>query len=471
MRDTSLQQPLDPSWRRVRTLATRAGLLVWDTVLWFVGVCMTVVWEENIPGLRSMSAGAGPSDLVILHFMFATLLWVAVYFRRRLPEITFGAGAVLALLGSDTTLVLVAMFHLFLRRGGAARIVWTVCGVLLVVQQTVRVMVQPVHTTVVGWAFEVPPGAENSFGFRLVPLFVSLIALAVVYGVGSWLLVRRSGRRAQDALAREHARRQELDERLAHERERVLLATDLHDSLGNRLSSLSVQAGHLVARLDSAGDAGGVEGGAGTPLRDEVAVMRGQAQRAMADLRVLVRRLRTESGDPRRETGGPWPDASGHPGRGVEGASTARHDPAQVGTPGLHTLGDLVAHARSAGTPVEAVLLVQDAQHGSTSFGQCVYRILQESLTNALKHAPGLPVSVYVEGGPLTGVALRVSNPVGPVSIEASPESALGSGSGLIGIRQRADFLGGTAWVGAHEGTFIVDVRLPAEAPADRPLV
>jgi signal transduction histidine kinase len=85
--------------------------------------------------------------------------------------------------------------------------------------------------------------------------------------------------------------------------------------------------------------------------------------------------------------------------------------------------------------------------------GLAVYRIVQEALTNAAKHAPGAPVTVRVAVGP--SVAIRVASAGRPRS---------GTGLGLDGMRERAETLGGTLRAGAEEPGWVVAAELPLPA-------
>jgi signal transduction histidine kinase len=101
-------------------------------------------------------------------------------------------------------------------------------------------------------------------------------------------------------------------------------------------------------------------------------------------------------------------------------------------------------------------VLLDQAGTAPAPLGMAVYRVVQESLTNVLRHAPGAPADVTVRGGPGAGVTLEVVNPL----ITAPPNP--GAGTGLTGISERVTALGGNASVGpTPEGTFAVRAWLP----------
>lgn len=103
---------------------------------------------------------------------------------------------------------------------------------------------------------------------------------------------------------------------------------------------------------------------------------------------------------------------------------------------------------------------------------RAVYRIVQEALTNAMKHAPGVPVTVDVRVSAHDGARILVANPLGapPQSGEARAVgdgvdlSGTGGGMGVPGIEERARMLGGHVVVGPRGDAFVVDVQMPAFA-------
>jgi signal transduction histidine kinase len=122
--------------------------------------------------------------------------------------------------------------------------------------------------------------------------------------------------------------------------------------------------------------------------------------------------------------------------------------------PGLAELPALVENARSAGIPAE---LNVDAGTVSESVALTAYRVVQEALSNVIRHAPGAPTTVVVTAG--DGVlAVRVHN--GPPRHPVDPTG--GGGHGLVGMRERITALDGTLRAGpSGDGGFEVVARLP----------
>ena len=103
-------------------------------------------------------------------------------------------------------------------------------------------------------------------------------------------------------------------------------------------------------------------------------------------------------------------------------------------------------------------LLLDQVSAAPPQLGVAVYRIVQESLTNVLRHAPSAPADVTVRGGPGAGVTVEIVNPL----LAAPPNPGAGTGTGLTGISERATALGGNASTGpTAEGTFAVRAWLP----------
>ncbi len=203
--------------------------------------------------------------------------------------------------------------------------------------------------------------------------------------------------------------------RLAVSEERVRIARELHDVVANALSVVAVQADAAEAAL--ARD----PGLAADPLRR----IRSSARSALTEMRVLLGALR--------------PD-----------------DDERAPTRGLTDLPDLVDSMRAAGLPLEATL-PDGTEAGTAAAGQAAYRIVQEALTNVLKHAGPVPTTLSVcrEGPELS---IRVENAAG----SGHPSRPVRSGFGLVGARERVHALGGHFAAGPRpEGGFLLEARLP----------
>lgn len=250
---------------------------------------------------------------------------------------------------------------------------------------------------------------------------VLLTALVTVAVVG-WGMFVRSKRQLMLSL-RDRARRAETEAALRAEQAQRLareaIAREMHDVLAHRLTLLSVHAGALEFRPDAPGE----------EIARAAGVIRESAHEALQDLREIIGVLRAGDSD---DAGRPQPT--------------------------LAALDALVAESREAGMEVVLVHRVTDPGAVPASVGRTAYRIAQEGLTNARKHAPGTEVTVTVAGAPGDGLTVTVRNPAPPGEVPHVP----GSGQGLIGLTERATLAGGTLDHGTTgDGGFRVRARLP----------
>ncbi|MFC8734313.1 sensor histidine kinase [Luteimicrobium sp. NPDC057192] len=257
--------------------------------------------------------------------------------------------------------------------------------------------------------------------------FVSFaLVLVLCWGAGSWMRWR--------AAAETERRRREAAAAVVDER--VRLARELHDVVTHHVTAMVVQADatQVLLRPGAPDDA---------PVRDRaresLVAVSGTGRQALAELRQLLGLL--DAGD-----------ASGTAG---------------AGGPGLAGLRELVETARRSGQDVE---LVDDGAAGraaGTHLGPAaelaLYRVVQEGLTNAVKHAAGSRTTVELSVGDAgVSVAVRSHGPA-----VGSPPPVAGGGRGLDGLRDRVAGLGGELSAGpAPDGGFVVTARVPvADGP------
>ena len=190
---------------------------------------------------------------------------------------------------------------------------------------------------------------------------------------------------------REQACRAEAEQasRVAEARaaERASIAREMHDVLAHRLSLLATYAGALEYRPDAPPE----------QLARAAGVVRAGVHQALDELREVIGVLRDD--DP---------------------AAVARPQP------GLSDLEELVEETRDAGTPVDLIGPESRPEELPDGLGRTAYRVVQEGLTNARKHAPGLPVRLLLDGRPGDRLLVELTNPVGA----AAPPGRLRAGSG-----------------------------------------
>ncbi|MET9499771.1 histidine kinase [Streptomyces sp. NPDC006552] len=386
---------LDPDGHPGRRRRTLRDWTV-DFLCFLVAVGIGMIAADQL----DQNPGVSP-DLAVVDQLVGVLACAAVWLRRRWP-LGFALAMVPVGVVSDSA-------------GGAVAIsVFT-----LAVHRPFRY---------VGWVAGV--------SIALIPLYVALrpdpntpylltVALAVVIAatcVGWGMFVR--SRRQLLASLRDRAHRAETEAALRAEQAQRLareaIAREMHDVLAHRLTLLSVHAGALEFRPDAP--------------RPEIAraagVIRESAHEALQDLREIIGVLR--AADHGEESGRPQPT--------------------------LAALAALVAECRAAGMKVGLDQDVPDPAAVPASTGRTAYRIAQEGLTNARKHAPGAAVTVTVRGGPGDGLTVTVGNPPPPGTVPHVP----GSGQGLIGLTERATLAGGRLDHGPRpDGGFTVRAWLP----------
>jgi signal transduction histidine kinase len=266
-------------------------------------------------------------------------------------------------------------------------------------------------------------GQWPGLGLAVVPVLVFVLPTITALTVRQY----RDQAAADRARAEQTARLAELDRRQAVTAERNRMARELHDVIGNRLSAVAIHASALLSVKNLDPDT----------VERALRVIRENGVQGLAEMRQMVQLLR----DPR---GGVDADA--------DSPTNAR----------LAEAERLVAQVRDAGLAVEFAITGQPRPL-PVSVDLAGYRILQESLANALKHGPGeARVAIAYEPD---GVTLTVANPLPPGPTEGpragTGPSHDGSGHGLIGMRERADLLGGSFDAGPDGGTWRVHAYLP----------
>jgi signal transduction histidine kinase len=136
----------------------------------------------------------------------------------------------------------------------------------------------------------------------------------------------------------------------------------------------------------------------------------------------------------------------------------------QRGADGLRLIGELVTRASAAGLAVSC-RFSGSADDLPADAADAAYRVVQESLTNALKHAPGAPVDIVIAG---TSGQVEIGVRNGPAAGPPSGLEGSGGGRGLAGMRERVSACGGELTAGPAEGGWQVLARLPRRWPAGR---
>ena len=264
-------------------------------------------------------------------------------------------------------------------------------------------------------------GREIALGLAFVMVVVALSLYVAAAGLGDitggillLLLIA-----ALAAVFRYRADLWQRQEREIRNQERLALARELHDTVAHHVSAIAVQAqaGGVVAAAQPKQAAG------------ILAAIESEASRTLAEMRDMVRVLREDT----------WAAAIPHTG-----------------------IADLPALARTEATPTVEVSLAGSLTRLSRPVDAAIYRLAQEALTNAIRHASGatrVEIAVCRAG---EGVRLRVAD---DGQAHSSPGAV--SGFGLTGMAERAQLLGGTLSAGpGPDGGWVVEAVLPVRGPA-----
>ncbi|MFF5971982.1 sensor histidine kinase [Streptomyces sp. NPDC012769] len=236
--------------------------------------------------------------------------------------------------------------------------------------------------------------------------FLSLVVPIGVLAAGVGIAAFR-----QDLVRALEAQRREAAARQAVQEERISVGRDVHDLVGRELTVLAVRAEVLAVRA------------------------RGEAyQRDFEELADTARRAHHMLNE-----------------------TIVRRGDAAAATPGLEGLAALAEESERMGSPVD-VTVAEEAKALSPLRQAAVHRVVRECLTNAAKHAPGLPVTVAIT---VEGPSLRVEvrNPLSPTPPDRAPVS---TGTGLFSMEERVTSMGGSLTARRENGVYAVTALLPS---------
>jgi len=289
----------------------------------------------------------------------------------------------------------------------AGALVYALCLYAVTVRGRPRIVVAAAVVSLVGAAFIDSAVVPQAFFLTVVPILLGVV-----------VRVRRSGARQ---LA-EQERRHSGERALLEERQRI--ARELHDVVAHHMSVIAIQAEAAPYKTVDPP----------TELVESFGEIRASALAGLTELRRVLGVLRT-----------------GEPGMAPQ--------------PGLADLDSLLDSARSGGVSV-TVHCEGDPVTLPEGVDLSAYRIVQEALSNAMRHAPGSHVSLRLAYRP-DALVLEIGNDATPVLV-ASGGLGAGGGHGLVGMRERVTMLGGSLEAGPTEdGGFRVVAVLPLSSPEE----
>ncbi|MFE7118196.1 sensor histidine kinase [Streptomyces sp. NPDC057654] len=367
---------------------------------WAEALLIALVAEISVQTAVVGEAGGDPLDPRVAGAALASL---SLLLRYRFPAVTVGVTALAAAWLGEPLPLLIAVFYLASRG-------WLVAGSAAAAAALIgnRFM----QDDALLWSVR-SYGPAMTFGMALA--------------LGLWVSGRRRLVASLTAQVEQLHVERELRAEQARLHERARIAAEMHDILAHRLSLIALYTGALRRRADDLPE----------PVAERIAQLRTTSTQALGDLRYVLGALRDHTGGDHREGGG-----------GVERA------------PGLRELTELLDEARAAGQRIEAD--IRGSADGLPASHQlAVHRLVQESLTNARKHAPGAAVQVIVRYGPPLST-VEVGN--GPGA--ASQEPPTTCGYGLIGLAERVAALNGELRYGpVGSGSVSGGWRIAAELP------
>lgn len=331
---------------------------------------------------------------------------LVLFFRRRAPAATLAVsgGLTLALFAVDHSAGVIAavapaaaLYSLALTRGRVHLIVATSVAVVAVVAADVFLAG--------GHALTLQTAAHVAL------VAVPLLAAEALRNHRSYVRVLLERLELAERTREEEAQRRA-------EQERLRIARDLHDIVAHTLTTINVQAGvaaHLLDRDPS-------------HAKGALTTIAAASHDALEELRTVLGVL-----------------------RGPDGAD-APLEP----VPGLASIDDLLQQARDTGMDARFAVAGEQPELVPDAVQLAAYRIVQESLTNARRHAPGAAATVNISYG-ASGLHLVVENETVP----GHESNGSSSGVGILGMRERAGALGGTLQAGSDHRAFRVIADLP----------
>ncbi|MGW7362242.1 sensor histidine kinase [Streptomyces sp. NPDC054841] len=409
--------PLRPTRRAWQFDALVALALGIATVYYGIDNANVVVVREIAPGVAVvLPRPSGPGGLALM-VTLAVVASGALALRRRYP---------LAVLCVVTAAVL-ATPQSVLRLTFYAFVIAVYSAAVYSPYRVATLAALPVSVVLVGTSGNsVTPIVPNEYIALLILVPMAVAAL----GLRTWKLRTDEGRTRLSALEREQA--EALRRAVEHERARI--ARELHDVVTHNVSVMVIQAGAARKIMKTAPEQAG----------EALLAVEAGGRAAMTELRHVMGLL-----------------TMADEGEGTDGGADPADTAAELAPqPGLDQLETLVGRVRGTGLPVD-LTVTGPPRPLPPGLELAAYRVVQEALTNTVKHASGATAAVTVEYGP---DRLRVE--VTDTGGHPGAGAPTGNGRGLIGLRERLAVYDGTLNTGRHlTGGYRVEALIPLEAP------
>lgn len=383
------------------------AVLVMMFVGLFVSLLAILTAPENFDGSFELL-----TDLGALRILLALLLLCMLPWYRRIPLALIIAGGFYAVIAQGDPYVLAVGLTVWIVRaqhrwqwgiaaGGLAAMVLNMVWHILAVQRM----------------------GEQAATAEAI-LAVLTLGFAAIGTVLSISLITRQRRSISEAHAEVEAVEHDRDAisiQMTRQTEREYLAREVHDTLAQRLTALSLQTGQMQKSL---------EGSDPNQLSNALAETKHYSDQALRDLRSLVTSLRDQG---EKESALP-----------------------SVAPGGFQDLRILFDDAAQQGLTIQPQVLLDSYATAPDETQRAALRITQEALTNVLRYSPDHTVQLRIEGQPGHGLFLEFTN-----RRDITQHFDGGSGTGLLGIKERAEIIGGTAQEEILQEHFRLTVTLP----------
>ncbi len=363
---------------------------------------------ENFADVAQMEL----SDLGAIRFLIAILLLLFIPWYRKIPLVLMIAGGFYAVIIQGDPYVMAIGLTVWMVRA-EHRWQWIVAGAGLF-----GIVIN------IGWhilaLLRMPDGAAVQ-AYIVAVLTVGFLAVAIVLATSILTRQRRRIEQADATVEAVEHDRDTISTQMTRQTEREHLAREVHDTLAQRLTALSLQTGQMQNQLAQYPDA---------DLSTALKATKQYSDQALRDLRNLVSTLR-EHGE--EETAVP-----------------------SVAPDGFHDLKRLFDDASDQGLVLYPLIVLNGYDTAPDELQRAVVRITQEALTNVMRHSPDQTVQLRFEGQPGEGLLMEFMN-----RRDTQAQFDGGSGTGVLGITERAALLGGNAHAEFLPEHFRLTVRLP----------
>lgn len=352
------------------------------------------------------------SDLGAVRFLLAIVLLLLLPWYRKIPLVLIIAGGFYAVIIQGDPFVLAVGLTVWIVRA-EKRWQWIIVAVgflailINIGWHILALLRMPDDVAVEAWIIAV--------------LTVGFLAVGTVLAIS---LLTRQRRRIEQADATVEAvqhDRANISTQMTRQTEREYLAREVHDTLAQRLTALSLQTGQMQKHLTEHDDA---------ELTTALQATKQYSDQALRDLRNLVTTLRDRG----------------------EKESTVP----SVAPDGFDDLKRLFDDASDQGLVVYPLIVLNGYDTAPDELQRAVLRITQEALTNVMRHSPDQTVQLRFEGQPGEGLRMEFMN-----RRDTQATFGAGSGTGILGITERAELLGGSAHAELLPEYFRLTIRLP----------